>query len=552
MQKQEAAPNRGDLARTMRIELDDREHKIRQNGDTVKIMLPDQGIGTTSFQQNLRTSAAEQGYLSDYQRLLQSVYDAVLITDASGVVRECNHRAESFFRYPSDELLGMRVPRLIAGADDAVIGTIRKNLIEHRYTLIEGTCRRRDGSSFPSEIAVNRLDTEQEGRLCFFVRDISIRKRAQDALEEAILKLEQHDRNRSQFISNVSHELRTPLTSMIYAINNMLRGITGVLNDDQTRYLEMLLGDSRRLLVTVNDILDLRKIENQTLTLVKARMPFGRLVQGSADSLQVQAEQRGITLDVTLDEKLWFVNCDAQKIERVVLNLVGNALKFTAEGGHIWVRLKEDPALPDYVRVTVDDDGVGIPAKDLARVTERYYTVGEQPSGSGLGLAISKEIIQLHSGSLEVESPPPGVAHGTRIWFRLPVAPAPAVLIVDDEPGVCEKLSEQVSRQGYRVLCAATGEDALRRIDTEVPDVVVLDMSLPDMEGSEVIIRLKSDAATGRIPVLAMTGAPLGRNKEDILRNFGVNIISKPWNEAELLDGLVNAFLGGLPFAQRP
>ncbi len=552
MQKQQASPNRGDLARTMRIELDDREHKIRQNGDTVKIMLPDQGIGTTSFQQNLRTSAAEQGYLSDYQRLLQSVYDAVLITDASGVVRECNHRAESFFRYPSDELLGMRVPRLIAGADDAVIGTIRKNLIEHRYTLIEGTCRRRDGSSFPSEIAVNRLDTEQEGRLCFFVRDISIRKRAQDALEEAILKLEQHDRNRSQFISNVSHELRTPLTSMIYAINNMLRGVTGVLNDDQTRYLEMLLGDSRRLLVTVNDILDLRKIENQTLTLVKARMPFGRLVQGSADSLQVQAEQRGITLDVTLDEKLWFVNCDAQKIERVVLNLVGNALKFTAEGGHIWVRLKEDPALPDYVRVTVDDDGVGIPAKDLARVTERYYTVGEQPSGSGLGLAISKEIIQLHSGSLEVESPPPGVAHGTRIWFRLPVAPAPAVLIVDDEPGVCEKLSEQVSRQGYRVLCAATGEDALRRIDTEVPDVVVLDMSLPDMEGSEVIIRLKSDAATGRIPVLAMTGAPLGRNKEDILRNFGVNIISKPWNEAELLDGLVNAFLGGLPFAQRP
>ena len=552
MQKQEAAPNRGDLARTMRIELDDREHKIRQNGDTVKIMLPDQGIGTTSFQQNLRTSAAEQGYLSDYQRLLQSVYDAVLITDASGVVRECNHRAETFFRYPAAELLGMRVPRLIAGADDAVIGTIRKNLIEHRYTLIEGTCRRRNGSSFPSEIAVNRLDTEQEGRLCFFVRDISIRKRAQDALEEAILKLEQHDRNRSQFISNVSHELRTPLTSMIYAINNMLRGITGVLNDDQTRYLEMLLGDSRRLLVTVNDILDLRKIENQTLTLVKARMPFGRLVQGSADSLQVQAEQRGITLDVTLDEKLWFVNCDAQKIERVVLNLVGNALKFTAEGGHIWVRLKEDPALPDYVRVTVDDDGVGIPAKDLARVTERYYTVGEQPSGSGLGLAISKEIIQLHSGSLEVESPPPGVAHGTRIWFRLPVAPAPAVLIVDDEPGVCEKLSEQVSRQGYRVLCAATGEDALRRIDTEVPDVVVLDMSLPDMEGSEVIIRLKSDAATGRIPVLAMTGAPLGRNKEDILRNFGVNIISKPWNEAELLDGLVNAFLGGLPFAQRP
>ena len=540
-----------DLARTMRIELDDLEHKVRQNGDTVKIVLSDQGIGTTSFQQNMQAMAERRMYANDYQRLLQSVYDAVLITDAHGIVREFNHRAVTFFRYAEDELLGMRVPRLIAGADDAVIGTIRKNLIEHRYTLIEGTCRRRDGSSFPSEIAVNRLDTEQEGRLCFFVRDISVRKRAQDALEEAILKLEQHDRNRSQFISNVSHELRTPLTSMIYAINNMLRGVTGPLSEDQSRYLEMLLGDSRRLLATVNDILDLRKIENQTLTLVKTRMPFGRLVQNSASSLQVQAEQKGIQLEISPSEKLWFVNCDAQKIERVVLNLIGNALKFTAEGGHVWVRLMEDPDVQGHVRVIVDDDGVGIPAKDIERVTERYYTVGDQPSGSGLGLAISKEIVQMHAGTLHVESPPSGYGRGTRIWFRLPVAPAPSVLVVDDEPDICKKLSQQIAEQGYRVLCAASGEAALQSIDLDAPDVVVLDMRLPDMEGSEVIIRLKADPATGRIPILAMTGAPLGRNKEDILRNFGVNIISKPWNETELLDGIVNAFLGSFPLSQR-
>ncbi len=543
--------DKGDLSRTMRIELDDREKKVHQNGDTVKIVLSDQGIGTTSFKQNIQATAERNTYVSDYQRLLQSVYDAVLITDANGVVREFNHRAVTFFRYSAEELLGLRVPRLIAGADDAVIGTIRKNLIEHRYTLMEGTCRRRDGSSFPSEIAVNRLDTDQEGRLCFFVRDISVRKRAQDALEEAILKLEQHDRNRSQFISNVSHELRTPLTSMIYAINNMLRGVTGPLTDDQSRYLEMLLGDSRRLLATVNDILDLRKIENQTLTLVKTRMPFGRLVQNSAASLQVQADQKGIHLEIAPSKKLWFVNCDAQKIERVVLNLIGNALKFTAKGGHIWVRLMEDPDAESHVRVIVDDDGVGIPAQDLDRVTERYYTVGDQPSGSGLGLAISKEIVQMHAGSLHVQSPPDGYERGTRIWFRLPVASAPCVLVVDDEPDICKKLSKQIGEQGYRVICAASGEEALKRVYEDAPDVVVLDMRLPDLEGSEVIIRLKADPATGRIPILAMTGAPLGRNKEDILRNFGVNIISKPWNETELLDGIVNAFLGGLPFAQR-
>jgi CheY-like chemotaxis protein len=213
--------------------------------------------------------------------------------------------------------------------------------------------------------------------------------------------------------------------------------------------------------------------------------------------------------------------------------------------------LDEDPEQTGNVRVTVDDDGVGIPAKDLPKVTERYYTVGDQPSGSGLGLAISKEIVHMHAGELRVESPPPGLGQGTRIWFCLPVAPAPSVLIVDDEERVCSKLAEQISSQGYRVICVKSGQDALDHVDRSAPDVIVLDMLLPDMEGSEVIIRLKGDSSTGRIPVLALTEAPLGRNKEDILRNFGISLLSKPWNETELLDGIANAFLGGLPLAQR-
>ncbi len=539
-----------DLARTMRIELNEDEKKVRQDGQTVKIMLPQEGIGTTSFQRMSRAMQPPREE-SDYERLLQSVYDAVLITDAAGVVQSFNHRAVSFFLYPPETLKGMSVPQLISGVDNTVISTIRKNLIEHRYTLIEGTCRRQDGTSFPSEVAVNRLDAGQTGRLCFFVRDISVRKRAQNALEEAIMKLEQHDRNRSQFISNVSHELRTPLTSMIYAINNMLRGITGPLNEKMTRYLEMLLGDSRRLLTTVNDILDLRKIENQTLTLVKTRMPFGRLVSGSAASLRVQAEQKQIDFQIDKGGVLWFVNCDAQKIERVILNLVGNAIKFTSEGGRIDVRVEQDPDQEGHVRVVVDDDGVGIPEKDVSHVTERYYTVGEQPSGSGLGLAISKEVVEMHKGSLQVESPPSGETRGTRIWFSLPVAEAPTVLVVDDDATVREALAKQVGAQGYHILTAATGEEALQRIESDNPDVVLLDMLLPDMEGTEIIIRLKADPATGRMPILVLTGAPLGANKEDILRNFGIAAISKPWDEAELLDGIVNAFLGGLPFSHR-
>ncbi len=539
-----------DYARTMRIELDDEDKKVRQNGHTVKILLPDQGVGSTSYQQLSRQDSRAAGE-SDYRRLLQSIYDAVLITDASGIVKECNHRAIDFFRWPESELIGVAVPSLISGADDAVVGTIRRNLMEHRYTLIEGTCKRKDGSSFPSEIAVNRLDTELEGRLCFFIRDVSVRKRAQDALEEAITKLEQHDRNRSQFISNVSHELRTPLTSMLYAITNMLKGVVGPLNDHALKYLEMLLGDCRRLLATVNDILDLRKIENQTLTLAKARVPFGRLVNGSTRSLAVQAEQKSLVLTVNTGRELWFVNCDAQKIERVILNLVGNAIKFTPEGGFVKVSVAADTEHAGFVKVMVDDNGIGIPPAALPRVTERYFTVGDQPSGSGLGLAISKEIVAMHDGALTVESPPPGAERGTRISFRLPVASAPTVLIIDDDRMVLDSLKMQVSDHGYRVLLAVCGGDGMRTVHAEHPDIIILDMLLPDIEGSEVILRLKSDPSTVRIPVLVLTGAHIGQSKVDVLRNFGIPALSKPWDETELLDGIANAFLGSLPFSSR-
>jgi len=537
-------------ARTMRINLGKTRKPKEPETHTVTIRAPRPGVGSTSF--NLKAQLDESpSDTSAYERLLQCIYDAVLITDSSGSVLECNHRAVDFLRYPHETLLGMPISRFICGVDDSVMSSIRKNLLEHRYTLIEGTCRRQDATTFPSEIAINRLDLEQSGRLCFFIRDVSVRKRAQEALEEAVEKLEAHDRNRSQFISNVSHELRTPLTSMIYAITNMLKGVVGPLSEHATKYLEMLLGDCKRLLTTVNDILDLRKIESQTLTLAKTRIPYNRLVKRSARSLHVQAEQKGLDFQVNTGSGLWFVNCDAQKIERVVLNLVGNAIKFTPKGGSVTVSVREDQEHSGFVRVVVDDDGIGIPEDAVSRVTERYFTVGEQPSGSGLGLAISKEIVAMHDGELTVESPVPGATTGTRIAFRLPIAEPPTVLIVDDDLAVLRSLDEQIVEHGYRVLTARTGEDALALVESESPDVLILDLVLPDIEGSEIILRLKGDSATVRIPILVLTGAHLSRSKADVLRNFGIPAISKPWDEGELLDGVANAFLASVPFLSR-
>ena len=153
-----------------------------------------------------------------FYKLLESVYDAVLITSRAGKVLECNERAAEFFAMSAKELAGLDVVSLISGATDSLIDTINKNLINKKYTLVEARCKRADGTSFAAEIAVNKVDLDPQGQLCFFVRDITIRQQAQQALEDAVERLQAHDRARMEFVSNVSHELRTPLTSMIYAV----------------------------------------------------------------------------------------------------------------------------------------------------------------------------------------------------------------------------------------------------------------------------------------------------------------------------------------------
>ena len=544
--------NRFDPAQTMRINLPkehlepavDAEPTPRGRGRMAD------GIGATSFAAHARDDMV-QIESTEYERLLQSIYDAVLITDSRGNISDYNRRSLEFFCFSPEELDGRSVTELIAGIDDDIMSAIRSNLVQRRFTLIEGNCVRRDLSTFPSEVAINRLDLDPEGRLCFFVRDISVRKRAQNALEEAVARLEAHDRARSQFVSNVSHELRTPLTSMIYAITNMLRGVVGPVSDRVEHYLEMLQGDCKRLLATVSDILDLRKLETSELVLHRSHVPMGRMVRRTAESLAVQADQKGVEFELSIAEECGFVNCDVEKFERVVINIVGNAIKFTPAGGTVRVALALHPVRVNRLLLSVQDDGIGIPPEALPRVTERYFTVGDQPSGSGLGLAISREIVELHGGRMALQSPPPGGQQGTLVEIGMGVVTPPLVLIVDNDKALLAALSEQISGQGYRVATSESGAQAMASIEASKPDMVVLDLMLPDTHGTELVLKIKAGADTGDIPILALTGTELERSKATVLTNFGVPFLMKPWGESELLDRIERLSMNLLPFSAR-
>jgi PAS domain S-box-containing protein len=481
-----------------------------------------------------------------FYKLLESVYDAVFITMRSGKILECNERAAEFFLMKPHELLGLPVISLISGASDALLATINKNLENRKYTLVEARCKRSDGTSFAAEIAVNLVNLDAQGQLCFFVRDITVRQQAQSALEDAVERLQAHDRARMEFVSNVSHELRTPLTSMIYAVNNMLRGVVGPMPEKALHYLERLQADSQRLLATVNDILDLRQIENKTLVFTKRVVPLGPVIRDGAETLQVQADAKRISVRFALSERELFCWCDVRKIERVVLNIVGNAVKFTPEAGSIVISLMQHPDKPKQALLSVCDTGSGIPPEMLPKVSQRYFRVGDHVSGSGLGLAISREIVELHSGTLEFASPVPGTDCGTAVYVSLPLAPKPLVVATSPDAETASLLRERIVAQGYGLHLAETAKEALEACLDKLPAVLVLDGRGTDMDVRDVVLQLREESKTKRLPVIVLGLRTLDRAEVDFYRHFDVFYLTLPWREAEFARALALAALDKL------
>ncbi|MGQ9662634.1 MAG: ATP-binding protein [Kiritimatiellia bacterium] len=535
-------PNRP-LSRTMRIGIspDYSGQQLQRRGDDRSEAIVS-GEGTNQEFTEARSRSPE------YDQLLESIYDAVLIADATGRIIDANRRAVDFFLRDVESLRGLSVIDLISGADASLLTTVLKNLASYRFTMIEGYCRRQDGSLFPAEIAVDKLALAGAERLCFFVRDVSVRKKAQDDLEKAVKRLEELDRARAQLVSNVSHELRTPLTSMIYAVSNLLRGVLGPLPERVRSYLEMLDGDCKRMLGTVNDVLDLHRIESNTLVLQKAKTPLVRLVHSSVEALRLQAERKSLALEMVPPRRRWFVKGDPQKLERVFINVLGNAIKFTPPGGRVHVSLEDSVDDAKRVLIAIEDTGIGIPPEAIPQVTLRYFTVGEQPSGAGLGLAIAKEILDLHGGTLDIKSPPPGVTQGTRVTIGLPIIDPPLVLVVEDHEGTRRVIEQQLRSEGYRVTAIEDGARVCDLARKERPEAIILDLMLPGIEGTDVILTLKGDKELMRIPIIVVSGILLSEARAKLLKSFSIPIFSKPWDETDLLELLAGSIMGNAPF----
>ncbi|MGI5246114.1 ATP-binding response regulator [Dactylosporangium sp. CA-139066] len=336
-------------------------------------------------------------------------------------------------------------------------------------------------------------------------------------LAESVAALTHASQAKSDFLAGMSHELRTPLNAII-GFSDLMRAEPpeGDRRSVPAEWVEHIHGSGRHLLGLINDILDLAKVEAGRMELGLESISLDAAIGDVITTLRPLTDRKG--LQVYLDvPPTAAVHADPLRLRQILDNLLSNAIKFTADGGMIAVLVT--PALQD-VAITVADSGIGIAPEDQERVFEEFQQVGpaaQRKAGTGLGLALTRRLVEAHGGTIGLESTP---GEGSRFTVRLPAAEAPSaapdgapaprpgrgrVLIIDDDARAAELLEAYLAGAGYQVRTASSGEAGLAEAGAWRPDAILLDVVMPDIDGWDVIRRLKRDEALRSIPVFFAT-----------------------------------------------
>jgi len=384
-------------------------------------------------------------------------------------------------------------------------------------------------------------------------------------------KLQEIDRMKSRFFANISHEFRTPLTLILGPAEKITSSSSDELLKKQA---DLINRNARRLLILINQLLELSKLEAGKLKLQASPMNLSSFVKGMVMTFESIAETKDITLKIKLEKEDVEVYFDKDKMQKILTNILSNAFKFTTEGGKITVKLFESEN--DTVIITVRDTGIGISEKDLPKLFDRFYQADSshtrEHEGTGLGLALTKELVELHRGKIKIESQegewtevilefPMGKGHLRKeeIYEFSQSETEPLeifdddyvseldkidlldeiedeknlVLIVEDNADVREYIRESIDTD-YQVIEAVNGEQGLRKAGKIIPDLIICDIMMPKMDGIELLKRIKNDTKTSHIPVILLTAKSEQADKLEGLSIGADAYLTKPFDIKEL------------------
>jgi PAS domain S-box-containing protein len=491
------------------------------------------------------------------EEIVSRAADAIIAFTRSGAIEVFNPAAERFFGYSAEETKTMslldliEIPAEFEGKCTECEPT--EALIDYLYAGDLGIKRftgiRKDGVRVPFESNVSMETSEGSAIYTTIIRDIAKQVAIEETLREASVSAENANRLKTEFLANMSHELRTPLNAVL--------GFTQLMSSDknltpgQLEKIQIISRSGEHLLSLINDILDISKIEAGKSELHRSVFSPERFVEDLREMFELRCKKAGLGLYVEYSGVLPArVTGDLGKLRQVMINLVGNAVKFTSEGG-IGILAGMDG---DRIRFAVTDSGKGIPKDELKAIMEPFIqsSVTDNEGGTGLGLAISSRYIRMMGGELEVESE---LGRGSTFSFAIelpetdealpdsgtePVAVAVkkgcevTALVVDDKELNRLVLKEMLETAGFTAIEAENGKVAVERAKEFSPDIVFMDIKMPVMDGYAAVKALKENAETRNIPVFALTASAFTNDEDRILASGFDGFLAKPFKRADL------------------
>lgn len=468
---------------------------------------------------------------------LESAPDAIVIVDDLGHIQMVNFQTEKLFGYNRDEIIGKEIEMLMPSKYKTIHKGHRKNFSAQPTARTMGKGMdlfglHKAGSTFPVAISISKLETENGFLIAATIRDVSYEKKIEKALilakesaEKAKQLAEDAVRSKQQFLSNMSHESRTPMTSIIGFSKVVLKTD---LTEEQKEYITAIKTSSDALLVLINDILDLAKVDAGKMTFEQLPFNLRSSISIMLHLFDIKFHEKGLKLITNIDRNIpELLLGDSVRLNQIMLNLLSNAIKFTSEGEiKVSIQVKSDDDEKVILEFKVADTGIGIPEKMLPTIFENFEQASSNTTkifgGTGLGLAIVKNLVEKQGGSLEVKSKlEEGSTFSFQLSFTKCLSTAPffsglketeidknikniKVLVVEDIALNQLLMKIILDDFGFEREIADNGKIAIEKLQTTKFDIVLMDLQMPEMNGFEAteVIRKKLNS---NIPIIALT-----------------------------------------------
>jgi PAS domain S-box-containing protein len=493
--------------------------RIRKPGIDSELIL----LAIEDITERRQAEVAVQASEVRFRRLFEAAKDGVLILDGNTLkIIDANPFMTELLGYSHDELLGKELWEIGLFRDKQASQAAYQEMQEKGYVRYDYLpLQTKDGQQAEVEFVCNVYAGMDHRRVAQCnVRDISARSRLERKTKDLLAKLSDLHRRKDEFLAMLGHELRNPLAPILNAVQllRLQRGESG-LQQQARAIIERQVG---QLVHLVDDLLEVSRIATGTIRLQQKQLDMRAIVECGVETVRPLIEQRRHALDVRLAPAPIWIDGDSTRLEQVVVNLLNNAAKYTEEGGHIWLSLQQEG---NEAVLQVRDSGVGIAPELMPRIfdlfTQAERSLARSQGGLGIGLALVQRLVEMHGGKVEAHS---SLGQGSEFVVRLPVVlmsahqPPPAtetgqptarplrLLVVDDNVDTAESLAMLLRTAGHDARMAHDGPQALEAALDYRPNVVLLDIGLPGLDGFEVAKRIRKQPVLQNVVLVAMTG----------------------------------------------